>query len=98
MRTPSFRFWARKRFVLKTRGDQLVLCAKDDEEDVGNPVCIKENLYSVLTKAHMECDHRGRDPTYDVVSNSLTNGKLKFTHTYSFGLRILGEEILFLCS
>jgi hypothetical protein len=68
VRTPSFRFWARKRFILQTRGEQFILCAKDEGEDVGKPVCTKENLYGVLTKAHMECDHKGRDPTYDCVS------------------------------
>ncbi|KAI8639905.1 hypothetical protein BD408DRAFT_420528 [Parasitella parasitica] len=71
VRTPSFRFWARKRFLPRKehRGD-WVLCAREEHDTIGKPVCPKEELFDVITEAHINSNHRGRDPTYDWVKKS----------------------------
>ncbi|KAK4517037.1 uncharacterized protein ATC70_000365 [Mucor velutinosus] len=71
VRTPSFRFWARKRFVSrKEQRGNWVLCAREDHDVVGKPVCPREELFDVITEAHINSNHRGRDPTYDWVKKS----------------------------
>ncbi|KAF1796611.1 hypothetical protein FB192DRAFT_1292599 [Mucor lusitanicus] len=73
VRTPSFRFWARKRFLARKgqRGDDAwVLCAREDHDVIGKPVCPREELFDVITEAHINSNHRGRDPTYEWVKKS----------------------------
>ncbi|CEP07848.1 hypothetical protein [Parasitella parasitica] len=71
VRTPSFRFWARKRFLSrKDHRGNWILCAREEHGNIGKPVCPKEELFDVITEAHINSNHRGRDPTYDWVKKS----------------------------
>ncbi|KAL7335205.1 hypothetical protein PS15p_212232 [Mucor circinelloides] len=71
VRTPSFRFWARKRFLSrKEQRGNWVLCAREEHDVIGKPVCPREELFDVITEAHINSNHRGRDPTYDWVKKS----------------------------
>ncbi|GAN10611.1 conserved hypothetical protein [Mucor ambiguus] len=71
VRTPSFRFWVRKRFLSrKEQRGNWVLCAREDHDVIGKPVCPREELFNVITEAHINSNHRGRDPTYDWVKKS----------------------------
>ncbi|KAI8990827.1 hypothetical protein BDF20DRAFT_788599, partial [Mycotypha africana] len=70
--TASFRHWARTRFLFN---EQYELCFKNVKSTsndnsislIGKPVGLKEDLYEILTTAHQNCHHRGRDVTYEQV-------------------------------
>ncbi|PGG96298.1 hypothetical protein AJ80_09846 [Polytolypa hystricis UAMH7299] len=56
----NFRFWVRKMFTLepnKRPESEWVICHK------GKPVAIREKFFKILTRAHHQCDHGGRDKT-----------------------------------
>ncbi|KZF20664.1 hypothetical protein L228DRAFT_240435 [Xylona heveae TC161] len=56
----QFRFWAKKMFSLRTVYDpqKAVLVCHE-----GKPVAVRERLFQILTKAHADCQHGGRDKT-----------------------------------
>lgn len=60
--TANFRYWARKRFALKTIEGVTVVCCDN------KPVCLKEAIYEIILKAHVECQHKGKESTYKQVS------------------------------
>ncbi|KAJ5491950.1 hypothetical protein N7453_010047 [Penicillium expansum] len=55
----QFRFWVRKMFKLKAVGldHRKMICS------TGKPVAIRQKLFKILTKAHQQCQHGGRDKT-----------------------------------
>ncbi|GAD99462.1 hypothetical protein AOR_1_1090134 [Paecilomyces variotii No. 5] len=57
----QFRFWVKKMFKLQPIDGQnpeyRMICHE------GKPVAIREKLFKILTKAHQECQHGGRDKT-----------------------------------
>ncbi|KAG0157959.1 hypothetical protein PDIDSM_5471 [Penicillium digitatum] len=52
----QFRFWVKKMFKLQAVGSDMI-CHE------GKPVAIREKLFKILTKAHQQCQHGGRDKT-----------------------------------
>ncbi|KAI7906288.1 uncharacterized protein BX663DRAFT_427483 [Cokeromyces recurvatus] len=56
--TAQFRFWVKKMFQLNTR---QVICHD------GKPVAMREQIYSILVRAHTEAHHGGRDKTSALV-------------------------------
>ncbi|KAA8893487.1 hypothetical protein FN846DRAFT_751290, partial [Sphaerosporella brunnea] len=54
----QFRFWAKKMFTLDVfeNGQSQVL-------HENKPVAIREDLFVILTNAHIQCQHGGRDKT-----------------------------------
>ncbi|KAJ9385511.1 hypothetical protein DTO063F5_4104 [Paecilomyces variotii] len=57
----QFRFWVKKMFKLQAIDGQNPECRMICHE--GKPVAIREKLFKILTKAHQECQHGGRDKT-----------------------------------
>ncbi|PGH30001.1 hypothetical protein GX50_07248 [[Emmonsia] crescens] len=58
----QFRFWVKKMFKLepndgRTTESKRLICHE------GKPVAIREKLFKILTKAHQQCQHGGRDKT-----------------------------------
>ncbi|KAJ5827603.1 hypothetical protein N7447_004366 [Penicillium robsamsonii] len=55
----QFRFWVKKMFKLESVGSdhRKMICHK------GKPVAIRQKLFKILTKAHQQCQHGGRDKT-----------------------------------
>ncbi|OQD98915.1 hypothetical protein PENSOL_c008G11928 [Penicillium solitum] len=55
----QFRFWVKKMFKLQAVGSdhRKMICHE------GKPVAIREKLFKILTKAHQQCQHGGRDKT-----------------------------------
>ncbi|KAJ9604584.1 hypothetical protein H2200_010697 [Cladophialophora chaetospira] len=58
----QFRFWVKKMFTLepanpKTPDHRKKICHE------GKPVAVREKLFKILTKAHKQCQHGGRDKT-----------------------------------
>ncbi|KAJ5134089.1 hypothetical protein N7526_005454 [Penicillium atrosanguineum] len=58
----QFRFWVKKMFKLQTVGMGTADCRKMICHE-GKPVAIREKLFKILTKAHQQCQHGGRDKT-----------------------------------
>ncbi|TQB67960.1 hypothetical protein MPDQ_004297 [Monascus purpureus] len=58
----QFRFWVKKMFKLQTVGIGTPDCRKMVCHE-GKPVAIREKLFKILTKAHQQCQHGGRDKT-----------------------------------
>ncbi|CEJ62075.1 hypothetical protein PMG11_10587 [Penicillium brasilianum] len=58
----QFRFWVKKMFKLQTIGVGTTDCDKMICHE-GKPVAIREKLFKILTKAHQQCQHGGRDKT-----------------------------------
>ncbi|KAJ5577773.1 uncharacterized protein N7459_006737 [Penicillium hispanicum] len=58
----QFRFWVKKMFKLQTVGIGTTDCRKMICHE-GKPVAIREKLFKILTKAHQQCQHGGRDKT-----------------------------------
>ncbi|KAJ5191189.1 uncharacterized protein N7498_010174 [Penicillium cinerascens] len=58
----QFRFWVKKMFKLQTVGMGTLDCRKMICHE-GKPVAIREKLFKILTKAHQQCQHGGRDKT-----------------------------------
>ncbi|KAJ5907990.1 hypothetical protein N7495_000672 [Penicillium taxi] len=58
----QFRFWVKKMFKLQTVGMGTDDCRKMICHE-GKPVAIREKLFKILTKAHQQCQHGGRDKT-----------------------------------
>ncbi|KAI7908110.1 uncharacterized protein BX663DRAFT_493007 [Cokeromyces recurvatus] len=65
--TAKFRYWARKKFALIVTDGKQVVCLKKVDQTIGKPVCVKEEIFDVISKAHADCDHKGRDITYENV-------------------------------
>ncbi|GAA6021505.1 hypothetical protein JCM10207_005783 [Rhodosporidiobolus poonsookiae] len=56
------RFWARtSSYELDASGTRLI------DKDAGKPVCPREDFYDVITAAHRQVEHGGRDKTHVVV-------------------------------
>lgn len=58
----QFRFWVKKMFKLEPDDSRV----PDDRRWIcheGKPVAIREKLFKILTRAHEECKHGGRDKT-----------------------------------
>ncbi|KAJ5714507.1 uncharacterized protein N7483_011688 [Penicillium malachiteum] len=60
--TAQFRFWVKKMFKLQSVGAGTADCRKMICHE-GKPVAIREKLFKILTKAHHQCQHGGRDKT-----------------------------------
>lgn len=58
----QFRFWVKKMFKLQAVGMGTGDCHKMICHE-GKPVAIREKLFKILTKAHQQCQHGGRDKT-----------------------------------
>ncbi|KAL2863452.1 integrase zinc binding domain-containing protein [Aspergillus lucknowensis] len=58
----QFRFWVKKMFKLQAVGGNAPDCTKMICHE-GKPVAIREKLFKILTKAHQQCQHGGRDKT-----------------------------------
>ncbi|KAJ5495603.1 hypothetical protein N7539_000719 [Penicillium diatomitis] len=58
----QFRFWVKKMFKLQTVGIGNTDCRKMICHE-GKPVAIREKLFKILTRAHQQCQHGGRDKT-----------------------------------
>ncbi|KAJ5263725.1 hypothetical protein N7478_011330 [Penicillium angulare] len=58
----QFRFWVKKMFKLESVGIGTANCRKMICHE-GKPVAIREKLFKILTKAHQQCQHGGRDKT-----------------------------------
>ncbi|PTU20955.1 hypothetical protein P175DRAFT_0458907 [Aspergillus ochraceoroseus IBT 24754] len=58
----QFRFWVKKMFKLQAVGGGTSKGAKMICHE-GKPVAIREKLFKILTKAHQQCQHGGRDKT-----------------------------------
>ncbi|PKX96734.1 integrase zinc binding domain-containing protein [Aspergillus novofumigatus IBT 16806] len=58
----QFRFWVKKMFKLQIVGIESSNCAKIICHE-GKPVAIREKLFKILTRAHQQCQHGGRDKT-----------------------------------
>ncbi|OJJ44842.1 hypothetical protein ASPZODRAFT_70363 [Penicilliopsis zonata CBS 506.65] len=58
----QFRFWVKKMFKLQAIGIGSSECRKMICHE-GKPVAIREKLFKILTKAHQQCQHGGRDKT-----------------------------------
>ncbi|KAL3470413.1 hypothetical protein BJX99DRAFT_267490 [Aspergillus californicus] len=58
----QFRFWVKKMFKLQAIGGNPSDCARMICHE-GKPVAIREKLFKILTKAHQQCQHGGRDKT-----------------------------------
>ncbi|KAJ5176454.1 uncharacterized protein N7482_002331 [Penicillium canariense] len=58
----QFRFWVKKMFKLQAVGIGTANCRKMICHE-GKPVAIREKLFKILTKAHQQCQHGGRDKT-----------------------------------
>jgi hypothetical protein len=54
----QFRFWAKKMFTMEVFSDGHSQVLHE-----GKPVAIKEDLFMILTNAHVQCQHGGRDKT-----------------------------------
>ncbi|KAI9483438.1 MAG: hypothetical protein EXX96DRAFT_558202 [Benjaminiella poitrasii] len=65
--TAKFRFWARKKFALTNINGKHVVCLKNTDQTIGKPICVKEEIFDVIKKAHIDCEHKGRDITYENV-------------------------------
>ncbi|KAL1978800.1 hypothetical protein VTN31DRAFT_1659 [Thermomyces dupontii] len=58
----QFRFWVKKMFKLEPEDSR----APDGRKLIcheGKPVAVREKLFKILTKAHQQCNHGGRDKT-----------------------------------
>ncbi|KAI2794282.1 hypothetical protein POX_a00874 [Penicillium oxalicum] len=58
----QFRFWVKKMFKLQPVGIGNDTCRKMICHE-GKPVAIREKLFKILTRAHQQCQHGGRDKT-----------------------------------
>ncbi|PYH98344.1 hypothetical protein BO71DRAFT_416312 [Aspergillus ellipticus CBS 707.79] len=58
----QFRFWVKKMFKLQPVGSGTSDYAKMICHE-GKPVAIREKLFKILTRAHQQCQHGGRDKT-----------------------------------
>ncbi|KAE8348355.1 hypothetical protein BDV28DRAFT_161425 [Aspergillus coremiiformis] len=58
----QFRFWVKKMFKLQVVGTGNSDCTKMICHE-GKPVAIREKLFKILTRAHQQCQHGGRDKT-----------------------------------
>ncbi|KAJ6001769.1 hypothetical protein N7499_002368 [Penicillium canescens] len=58
----QFRFWVKKMFKLQAMEAGTPECRKMICHE-GKPVAIREKLFKILTKAHQQCQHGGRDKT-----------------------------------
>ncbi|KAJ5655630.1 hypothetical protein N7507_007580 [Penicillium longicatenatum] len=58
----QFRFWVKKMFKLQSAGMGTTDCRKMICHE-GKPVAIREKLFKILTQAHKQCQHGGRDKT-----------------------------------
>ncbi|KAJ9617725.1 uncharacterized protein PV06_01650 [Exophiala oligosperma] len=57
----QFRFWVKKMFTLQLADGKPPEHRKICHE--GKPVAVREKLFKILTKAHKQCQHGGRDKT-----------------------------------
>ncbi|KIW18184.1 hypothetical protein PV08_02472 [Exophiala spinifera] len=57
----QFRFWVKKMFTLQSADGKPPEHRKICHE--GKPVAVREKLFKILTKAHKQCQHGGRDKT-----------------------------------
>ncbi|KAL2415348.1 hypothetical protein ABEF91_004990 [Exophiala dermatitidis] len=57
----QFRFWVKKMFTLQPGEGKAPEARKICHE--GKPVAVREKLFKILTKAHKQCQHGGRDKT-----------------------------------
>ncbi|KUL85860.1 hypothetical protein ZTR_07325 [Talaromyces verruculosus] len=58
----QFRFWVKKMFKLEPADSRLPMNRKWICHE-GKPVAIREKLFKILTRAHQQCQHGGRDKT-----------------------------------
>ncbi|KAJ5144492.1 hypothetical protein N7476_005063, partial [Penicillium atrosanguineum] len=65
-----FRFWARNMFKLQTVDVGTADCREMICHE-GKPVAIREKLFKIITYAHQQCQHGGRDKTSDQGSEGI---------------------------
>ncbi|EZG05502.1 hypothetical protein H106_04544 [Trichophyton rubrum CBS 735.88] len=58
----QFRFWVKKMFTLVPKDNNVPMSRKMICHE-GKPVAIREKLFKILTRAHQQCQHGGRDKT-----------------------------------
>ncbi|ETI24179.1 hypothetical protein G647_03548 [Cladophialophora carrionii CBS 160.54] len=58
----QFRFWVKKMFTLEPKEGKVPDHLKKICHE-GKPVAVREKLFKILTKAHKQCQHGGRDKT-----------------------------------
>ncbi|EED15071.1 conserved hypothetical protein [Talaromyces stipitatus ATCC 10500] len=58
----QFRFWVKKMFKLEPADSRIPMNRKWICHE-GKPVAIREKLFKILTRAHQQCQHGGRDKT-----------------------------------
>ncbi|EXJ69735.1 uncharacterized protein A1O5_06806 [Cladophialophora psammophila CBS 110553] len=58
----QFRFWVKKMFTLQPNDTKVPEHLKKICHE-GKPVAVREKLFKILTKAHKQCQHGGRDKT-----------------------------------
>ncbi|EXJ60965.1 hypothetical protein A1O7_05118 [Cladophialophora yegresii CBS 114405] len=58
----QFRFWVKKMFTLEPKEGKIPDHLKKICHE-GKPVAVREKLFKILTKAHKQCQHGGRDKT-----------------------------------
>ncbi|KAI8068137.1 uncharacterized protein B0P05DRAFT_589499 [Gilbertella persicaria] len=52
--TAAYRYWVRRRFMLHQESGHQVLCTRTVDGMAGLPVCLEEELFFILTKAHAQ--------------------------------------------
>ena len=58
----QFRFWVKKMFTLMPNDSRASNCKRRICHE-NKPVAIREKLFKILTRAHKQCQHGGRDKT-----------------------------------
>ncbi|OAL37889.1 hypothetical protein AYO20_02722 [Fonsecaea nubica] len=58
----QFRFWVKKMFTLQPNDSKIPEHLRKICHE-GKPVAVREKLFKILTKAHKQCQHGGRDKT-----------------------------------
>ncbi|KAK2749192.1 hypothetical protein FQN57_006807 [Myotisia sp. PD_48] len=74
----QFRFWVKKMFKLEPCDNRTPLARRMICHE-GKPVAIREKLFKILTRAHQQCQHGGRDKTSAQARNATT-----FSIRYAF--------------
>lgn len=77
--TAQFRFWVKKMFQLVPGQNGLDIVCHDNK-----PVAMREQIYTILVRAHKEANHGGRDKTSALVSHLLFDAMQHSTLRYFF--------------
>ncbi|KEF63874.1 uncharacterized protein A1O9_01852 [Exophiala aquamarina CBS 119918] len=92
----QFRFWVKKMFTLQPNDPSLPEKRKKICHE-GKPVAVREKLFKILTKAHKQCQHGGRDKTSAHVRRTYSwqvDGSSKFPFPRLTGLFRVPKELI----